>query len=132
MRDEEQEAFNLINKFGENASDVIDIVIQNIENTKLYLKECRSVLNINLEYWLKVKDFVLSCSSSADYNKELMLVVSYITSSGLLQGSFFNTYDKAVEVGNKFLEKYPPSKDDWGIEEEWNETVEKFVNEYIK
>jgi len=67
MRDEEQEAFNLINKFGENASDVIDIVIQNIENTKLYLKECGSVLNINLEYWLKVKEIVLNCSSSADY-----------------------------------------------------------------
>lgn len=66
MRDEEQEAFNLINKFGENASDVIDIVIQNIENTKLYLKGCESVLNINLEYWLKVKEIVLKCSSPAE------------------------------------------------------------------
>jgi hypothetical protein len=67
MRDEEQEAFNLINKFGENASDVIDIVIQNIEATKLYLKECERILNINMEYWLKVKEIVLRCSSSADY-----------------------------------------------------------------
>lgn len=67
MTNEEQEAFNLINKFGENASDVVDIVIQNIEATKLYLKECESVLNINLEYWLKVKGVVLNCSSSAEY-----------------------------------------------------------------
>lgn len=67
MTNEEQEALNLINKFGENASDVVDIVIQNIEATKLYLKECESVLNINMEYWLKVKEFVLNCSYSADY-----------------------------------------------------------------
>lgn len=67
MTNEEQEAFNLINKFGENASDVVDIVIQNIEATKLYLKECERILNINLEYWLKVKEFVLSCSYSPKY-----------------------------------------------------------------
>lgn len=127
MTNEEQEAFNLINKFGESASDVVDIVIQNIEATKLYLKECERILNINMEYWLKVKDFVLNRSSSADYKKELMLVTSYIDSANYLNGSFFSTYDKAVEIAKKFLEKYPPEKDDWGIEEEWDETVEAFV-----
>ena len=127
MKNEEQEAFNLINKFGESASDVVDIVIQNIESTKLYLKECERILNINLEYWLKVKEFVLNRSCSADYEKELMLVTSYIVSANYLNGSFFSTYDKAVEIAKKFLEKYPPEKDDWGIEEEWDETVEAFV-----
>lgn len=126
MTQEQEKAFYLIQKFGEDASDVIDEVILSLQN----VKSCKEVVDINLEYWLRVKDFVLKCSST-DYDKELMLVVSYITSSGLLQGSFFNTYDKAVEVGNKFLEKYPPSKDDWGIEEEWNETVENFVKSYV-
>lgn len=127
MTQEQQKAFSLVQKFGEDASDVVDEVILSLQN----IKSCKEVVDINIEYWLRVKDFVLSCSFSADYNKELMLVVSYITSSGLLQGSFFNTYDKAVEIGKKFLEKYPPSKDDWGIEEEWDETVEIFVKSYV-
>lgn len=130
MTNEEKQALNLISKFGENASDVVDIILQNIEATKLYLKEHETVLNINLGYWLKVKEFILNYPPD-DYNKELMLVVSYIISSNLLHGSFFSVYDKAVEIGKKFLEKYPPSKDDWGVEEEWDETVEKFVKNYI-
>lgn len=125
MTQEQQKAFSLVQTFGERASDVVDEVMLSLQS----IKSCKEVVDINLEYWLRVKDFVLKCSST-DYDKELMLVVSYITSSGLLQGSFFNTYDKAVEVGNKFLEKYPPSKDDWGIEEEWDETVENFVKSY--
>lgn len=125
MTQEQEKAFSLVQTFGERASDVVDEVMLSLQN----IKSCKEVVDINLEYWLRVKGFVLNCSST-DYDKELMLVVSYITSSGLLQGTFFNTYDKAVEVGKVFLEKYPPSKDDWGIEEEWDETVENFVKSY--
>jgi hypothetical protein len=64
-----------------------------------------------------------------NYKSERQLVVAYIMWNRLLEGSFFQTYDRAVVIAERFLEKYPYSKEDWGVEEKWDETVEKFVEE---
>lgn len=61
MTQEQQKAFNLIQTFGERASDVVDEVILSLQN----IKSCKEVVDINLEYWLRVKDFILRCSSPA-------------------------------------------------------------------
>lgn len=68
MAQEQDKAIDLIQTFGERASDVVDEVILSLQS----IKSCKEVVDINLEYWLRVKDFVLNCSSSTDYNKKLM------------------------------------------------------------
>jgi hypothetical protein len=62
-----------------------------------------------------------------EYYNERQLIVAYILSQDLLNGTFFSSYDKANKIAELFLEKYPYTKDDWGVEEEWDETVESFV-----
>jgi len=63
MRDEEQKAFSLLQTFGERASDAVDEVILSLQS----IKSCKELVDVNLEYWLKVKEIVLNCSSSAEY-----------------------------------------------------------------
>lgn len=62
MTQEQDKAIDLIQTFGERASDVVDEVIVSLQS----IKSCKEVVDINLEYWLRVKDFVLNCSSSAE------------------------------------------------------------------
>lgn len=60
-------------------------------------------------------------------NKELAYTTAYIIRQDLLCGSFFQTFDKAWGIANKFIKLYPPDYK-W-IDEQWDETLEKFVNE---
>jgi hypothetical protein len=63
-----------------------------------------------------------------DNSKELSLISSYIISNNLLNGTIFQTFDKAYDLAEKFLIKYPLDTE-WGIDKEWDETIEKFVIE---
>jgi len=62
MTQEQEKAFSLVQTFGERASDVVDEVILSLQN----IKSCKKLVDVNLEYWLRVKGFVLNCSSSAE------------------------------------------------------------------
>jgi hypothetical protein len=59
--------------------------------------------------------------------EELALITSYIIREDLLNGTFFNTFDNAFKLAQEFLKAYSVDYL-WGIEEEWDETVENFVN----
>ena len=63
--------------------------------------------------------------------RELAIVTAYIQAGNYLYGSFFNTIDKALEIAEKFVEKYPPLmyNGKWGYDEagEYEETLEDFI-----
>lgn len=66
--------------------------------------------------------------SSSD---ELAVVTGYIMFYDLLadqiNGSFFSKIDKAMELAQKFIERYSHEyKTDW-IDKDWEETLENFV-----
>ena len=63
--------------------------------------------------------------------KELALISSYIVWADLLNGTFFQTFGKAYELAEQFLEQYPADYV-WGITREWDETLEEFVKEKIQ
>lgn len=63
-----------------------------------------------------------------EYYKEVALVTSYILREDLLFGTFFNTFDEAYKAAEEFLETYPIDYV-WGVKEEWDETVESFIEE---
>lgn len=64
-------------------------------------------------------------------NKEIALTAAYIVRQDLLNGTFFQTYDRAVELAGEFVKKYPEDTR-WGENNlEWGETVEKFVKEIL-
>lgn len=60
--------------------------------------------------------------------KELALISSYIVANDLLNGTVFQTFDTAYELAEQFLEEYPMDFI-WGIDREFDETIEEFVNE---
>lgn len=60
--------------------------------------------------------------------KELAIVTAYIQYNGLLQGTFFNTVDKAYKIAKNFVKIYPHNYK-W-IEEEYDETIEEFVKNF--
>lgn len=60
--------------------------------------------------------------------KELALISSYIVANDLLNGTVFQTFDKAYELAEKFIEEYPMDFI-WGIDREFDEAIEEFVNE---
>lgn len=62
---------------------------------------------------------------------ELAVVTGYIMFYKLFEGtrfdgSFFNTIDNAMLVAQEFIKKYPHDFE-WGINEEFDETLEEFV-----
>ena len=60
---------------------------------------------------------------------EVASTAAYIVRQDLLNGTFFQTYDEAKKVAKEFVEKYPPETK-WGENNlEWDETIEKFVNQ---
>ena len=62
--------------------------------------------------------------------KELALISSYIVREDLLYGTVFQTFDRAYELAEGFYEKHFVKQITiWGLDLEWDETVEKFVNE---
>jgi glycosylphosphatidylinositol transamidase (GPIT) subunit GPI8 len=60
--------------------------------------------------------------------KELALISSYITSKNLLNGTLFNTFDRAWVLAIEFLELYP-SNSEWTVNNPWDAVLEEFVNE---
>lgn len=60
--------------------------------------------------------------------KELALISSYIVANDLLNGTVFQTFDTAYELAEQFLEEYPMDFI-WGIDREFDEAIEEFVNE---
>lgn len=63
--------------------------------------------------------------------KELAVVTAYIMYNDLFEdtrfdGSFFNKIDNAMLVAEEFIKIYPEDYE-WGIEKEWDETLEEFV-----
>ena len=60
--------------------------------------------------------------------KELAIITAYIQYHNLLDGTFFNTIDTAYKLAKKFVKIYPPSYV-WGIDKEYDETIEKFVEQ---
>lgn len=67
--------------------------------------------------------------------KELASITSYIIWSGLLRGTFSQTFDIAYEFALEFMEMYPPDTE-WGCERddtlEYDETIEAFVKQKLK
>jgi hypothetical protein len=63
--------------------------------------------------------------------KELALISSYIVREDLLYGTVFQTFDIAYSLAEEFYEIYEEGETGtiWGVEIEWDETLEKFVNE---
>lgn len=68
--------------------------------------------------------------------KELAIVTAYIQHGNYLHGSFFNTIDRAYEIAEKFIEKYPTLmyNGKWGDDEagEYEEVLEKFIKKEIE
>ena len=64
--------------------------------------------------------------------KELALISSYIVWADLLDGTFFQTFDKAYELAQEFVELYPPNVSWETLDKEWDETLEEFVKEKIQ
>lgn len=60
--------------------------------------------------------------------KELALITSYIIRKNLLNGSVINTFDTAYDIAQEFMEKFPLNTK-WGVELQWEEEVEEFVEE---
>lgn len=60
--------------------------------------------------------------------RELALITSYIIRKNLLNGSVLNTFDTAYDVAQEFMEKFPLNTK-WGVELQWEEEVEEFVEE---
>lgn len=60
--------------------------------------------------------------------KELALITSYIIRKNLLNGGVLNTFDTAYDVAQEFMEKFPLNTK-WGVELQWEEEVEEFVEE---
>ena len=70
---------------------------------------------------------------STELAKELALATAFIIHSDLLGGTIFQTFDRAYEIAEKFVEKYP-LETKWGIGEdllEYDEEVEKFTREFL-
>lgn len=61
-------------------------------------------------------------------SKELALICSYIASNNLLNGTTFQTFHNAWKIANDFLEEYPLEYV-WGVDKEWDETLEEYINE---
>lgn len=62
-------------------------------------------------------------------DQEIALTAAYIVTIDLLGGTFFQTYDRALDIAKEFVEKYP-SFTKWGENnKEWDETIETFVLE---
>ncbi len=64
-------------------------------------------------------------------SEELAVVTGYIMFYKLfegtrLDGTYFSTIDNAILVAKEFIKKYPHDFE-WGIEEEFDETLEEFV-----
>ena len=64
-------------------------------------------------------------------SNELAVVSSYIMYYDLLEfsinGSFFSKIDKAMELAEKFIERYSHEyRTDW-TEKDWEETLENFI-----
>jgi hypothetical protein len=64
-------------------------------------------------------------------NNEVAVVSSYIMYYDLLEfyvnGSFFSKIDKAIELAEKFIERYSEHyRTDW-VERDWEETLENFI-----
>jgi hypothetical protein len=64
-----------------------------------------------------------------DPERELSVVVGYIQHHHLLQGTYLNTIDKAIDIARAFIKKYPISTN-WE-ELSYEETIEDFVKEQI-
>jgi|GEM_PF-6138541 hypothetical protein len=63
--------------------------------------------------------------------KELALISSYIVREDLLYGTVLQTFDIAYSLAEEFYEIYEEGETGtiWGVKIEWDETLEKFVNE---
>lgn len=62
--------------------------------------------------------------------KDIAVVTGYIMYYKMLEdklnGSFFTQIDKAIEIAEKFVLKYP--SDDYWVENDFEDTILKFVN----
>lgn len=58
--------------------------------------------------------------------KEIACAAAYICEHELLSGSFFHHFDRAYEIAELFVKKYPPTYE-WGIEKEFDEEIEAFT-----
>lgn len=64
--------------------------------------------------------------------EELAVVTGYIMYYDLLEfkinGSFFSKIDKAMELADKFIQKYDKEyRENW-TELDWEETLDEFIN----
>ena len=67
-----------------------------------------------------------------EYYEELACISAYIVRQDLLYGTFFQTFDEAYKIAKEFLELYPIDEYStwgWGDNPEWDEAVERFVND---
>lgn len=69
-------------------------------------------------------------------NQELARVVGYIMYSNLLEdvckGSFYLQIDLAIIIAEKFIENYSDDIDWENQDMDWDEAIEKFLENYIK
>ena len=63
--------------------------------------------------------------------KELALLTSFIIHQDVLGGTLFQTFDKAYELAQMFLDQYPLDTP-WGIEMEYEDTIIDFLNNKTK
>lgn len=70
-----------------------------------------------------------------DKAQEIALVTAVIINEELLRGSLFQTFDKAYEIAEKFVDKYgygEKTEQEWGVDAEFDETVIEFTNQEIE
>ena len=67
---------------------------------------------------------------SKEYSKELALVTVIIMHNDILNGTVFNTFDRAYAIAEKFVEKFGLDDEQW-VETDFEEAVYKFAKEQI-
>ena len=74
----------------------------------------------------------MSENQEVDNRLELAIVVAYFQSMAKEYGSFFDTIDQSIKLGELFTNKFDGVV--WGVEGDldYEETLEKFFNENFK
>jgi len=68
--------------------------------------------------------------SSGNYHKETALVATLIHHNGQLNGTVFQTFDKAYEIANAFVVTYGLGDEQWE-EVDFEEVIVAFVDKYL-
>lgn len=66
-------------------------------------------------------------------SKELALVTAFILHEGILNGTVFQTFDRAYEIAEKFIKVYPADFTGWeDMKQDFDEVIIEFANKELR